>query len=81
LAPEATVQSWRGVKGAIEAAKQGHDVIVSPTSNCYFDYPVDVTDLQKVYSFDPIPAELTEQEKNMFLEVKVICGVNMHRKN
>ena len=67
LAPEATVQSWRGVKGAIEAAKQGHDVIVSPTSNCYFDYPVDVTDLQKVYSFDPIPAELTEQEKKHVL--------------
>ncbi|MDY0083178.1 MAG: beta-N-acetylhexosaminidase, partial [Ignavibacteriaceae bacterium] len=32
LAPEATVQSWRGVKGAIEAAKMGHDVIVSPTT-------------------------------------------------
>lgn len=67
LAPEATVQSWRGVKGAIEAAKQGHDVIVSPTSNCYFDYPVDVTDLQKVYSFDPVPAELTEQERKHVL--------------
>ncbi|RPI60744.1 MAG: beta-N-acetylglucosaminidase, partial [Ignavibacteriales bacterium] len=59
LAPEATVQSWRGVKGAIDAAKQGHDVIVSPTSHCYFDYPVDVTDMQKVYLFDPVPAELT----------------------
>lgn len=67
LAPEATVQSWRGIKGAIEAAKQGHDVIVSPTSNCYFDYPVDVTDLQKVYSFDPVPTELTEQERKHVL--------------
>ena len=62
LAPEATVQSWRGVKGAIDAAKQGHDVIVSPTSHCYFDYPVDVTDMQKVYLFDPVPAELTVDE-------------------
>jgi hexosaminidase len=67
LAPEATVQSWRGVKGAIDAAKQGHDVIVSPTSHCYFDYPVDVTDMQKVYLFDPIPAELTEDEKKHVL--------------
>jgi hexosaminidase len=64
---EATVQSWRGVKGALDAAKQGHDVIVSPTSHCYFDYPVDVTDLQKVYSFDPIPNELTAEERNHVL--------------
>ena len=55
LAPEATVQSWRGVQGAIDAAKLGHDVIVSPTSHCYFDYPVDVTDMEKVYLFDPVP--------------------------
>ncbi len=67
LAPEATVQSWRGVKGAIDAAKQGHDVIVSPTSHCYFDYPVDVTDMQKVYLFDPVPAELTADERKHVL--------------
>jgi hexosaminidase len=67
LAPEATVQSWRGVQGAIDASKQGHDVIVSPTSNCYFDYPVDVTDLQKVYTFDPVPNELTFDERKHVL--------------
>ena len=67
LAPEATVQSWRGVKGAIDAAKQGHDVIVSPTSHCYYDYPVDVTDMQKVYLFDPVPAELTADERKHVL--------------
>jgi hexosaminidase len=62
LAPGATVQSWRGTKGAIEAAKMGHDVIVSPTSHCYFDYPIETTDVPKVYSFDPIPSELTAEE-------------------
>ncbi len=67
LAPAATVQSWRGVKGAIDAAKQGHDVIVSPTSHCYFDYPVDVTDMQKVYSFDPVPPELSFDERKHVL--------------
>jgi hexosaminidase len=67
LAPDATVQSWRGVKGAIDAAKQGHDVIVSPTSNCYFDYPVDVTDLEKIYLFDPVPPELTIDERKHVL--------------
>ena len=38
LAPEATVMSWRGFEGGIEAARQGHDVIMCPTSHCYFDY-------------------------------------------
>lgn len=67
LPPEATVQSWRGVKGAVHAAKQGHNVIVSPTSNCYFDYPVDITDLQKVYSFDPVPSELNAEDRKHVL--------------
>jgi hexosaminidase len=67
LAPEATVQSWRGLKGAIDAAQQGHDVIVSPTSNCYLDYPVDVTDMEKVYMFDPVPSELTPDERKHVL--------------
>lgn len=62
LAPGATVQSWRGTKGAIEAAKMGHDVIVSPTSHCYFDYPIETTDVPKVYSFDPVPPELNDEE-------------------
>ena len=38
LAPDATVQSWRGMEGAIAAATAGHDVISSPTSHCYLDY-------------------------------------------
>lgn len=73
LAPEATVMSWRGTRGGIEAAKKGHDVIMTPTSHCYFDFyqadpefePLAIggyTTLKKVYSFEPIPSELTEQE-------------------
>ncbi|MFZ5519010.1 MAG: family 20 glycosylhydrolase [Candidatus Zhuqueibacterota bacterium] len=62
LAPGATVQSWRGVEGAIAAAKSGHDAIVSPTSHAYFDYPITTTDLRRVYSFEPIPPELTEEK-------------------
>ena len=67
LAPGATVQSWRGMNGAIEAAKSGHDAIVSPTSHAYFDYPLESTDLEKVYSFDPIPEELSENEAKHIL--------------
>jgi len=62
LAPGATVQSWRGVEGAIAAARSGHDAIVSPTSHAYFDYPITTTDLRRVYSFDPVPPELTDEQ-------------------
>ncbi|PCJ81049.1 MAG: beta-N-acetylhexosaminidase [Bacteroidetes bacterium] len=53
----AVVQSWRGMDGAIEAVKIGTDVIVSPTSHCYLDYPLSLIDLEKVYSFNPIPEQ------------------------
>lgn len=73
LAPNATVMSWRGVNGALEAAKQGHQVIMTPTSHCYFDYLQSESKdeptafggylpLEKVYSFEPIPPGLTEEE-------------------
>ncbi len=68
LAPNATVQSWRGMKGAIEAATTSHDVIASPTTHCYLDFPqgqrnggakwMTVVPLDTVYAFEPIPAEL-----------------------
>ncbi|MAS38320.1 MAG: beta-N-acetylglucosaminidase [Anaerolineaceae bacterium] len=38
LAPNATVMSWRGAKGGIEAASAGHDVVMTPNTHCYFDY-------------------------------------------
>ncbi|MBI9016012.1 MAG: family 20 glycosylhydrolase [Phycisphaerae bacterium] len=62
LAPGATVQSWRGMEGAIAAAKSGHDAIVSPVSHAYFDYHITKADLYHVYGFEPVPAELTEDE-------------------
>lgn len=73
LAPNATVMSWRGMKGGIEAAKAKHDVIMTPTDFVYFDYgqgdpayePLNIgsyVPLEKVYSFDPVPTELTADE-------------------
>ncbi|UMB55273.1 glycoside hydrolase family 20 protein [Lutibacter sp. A64] len=78
LAPRATVMSWRGVKGGVEAAKQGHDVIMTPGSHCYFDHyqgpqneePLawgGYTTLSKVYEFDPIVEDLTEDETKHIL--------------
>lgn len=65
LAPGATVMSWRGIQGGWEASEQGHDVVMTPVSHCYFDYyqgPQDseplafgaFTPLNKVYEFDPV---------------------------
>ena len=73
MAPNATVMSWRGTKGAIEAAKSGHNVVMSPTSHCYFDYyqsqsadePLAIggfLPLEKVYAFEPIPEALTGEK-------------------
>jgi len=67
LAKGAIVQSWRGMDGAIEAVKEGHEAIVSPTSHAYFDYDLKSIDLEKVYNFDPIPKEITEEQKKLIL--------------
>ncbi len=73
LAPEATVMSWRGTEGGIEAARQGHDVIMTPTSHAYFDYyqgraehePLAIggfLPLERVYGFEPVPAALSPDQ-------------------
>lgn len=73
LAPNATVMSWRGTSGAVQAAKEGHDVILTPGSHCYFDHyqsenenePLAIggfLPLEKVYHFNPIPEGLTDKE-------------------
>ena len=78
LAPNATVMSWRGIKGAVGAAKQEHNVILTPGSHCYFDHyqsdnenePLAIggfLPLEKVYSFNPIPEELTKEESKYVL--------------
>ena len=78
LAPNATVMSWRGVEGGIEAASAGHDVIMTPTSHCYLDYyqslhpdePLAIggyLPLEKVYSFEPIPEALPQDKHHHVL--------------
>lgn len=75
LAPNATVMSWRGEKGGIEAAKQKHDVIMTPNTYLYFDYyqSKDIENepfgiggylpIERVYSYEPMPASLTKEER------------------
>ncbi|MBK6997059.1 MAG: family 20 glycosylhydrolase [Lewinellaceae bacterium] len=78
LAPTATVMSWRGTQGGIAAARAGHDAIMSPGTHCYFDhYQSDpaseptaiggLTTLEKAYSYEPIPEELSPEEAKHIL--------------
>lgn len=78
LAPGATVMSWRGEAGGIKAAKMGHNVIMTPNSHLYFDYyqadpenePLAIggyIPLKKVYSYNPIPDELSKEEAKHIL--------------
>jgi hexosaminidase len=74
LAPEATVMSWRGTDGGIAAAQQGHDVIMTPLEDTYFNIPQIRSDsarpeasfgylpLGQVYAFEPIPQQLTPSQ-------------------
>lgn len=73
VSENATVMSWRGVVGGIEAARHGNSVIMAPNSHCYFDYyqadpetePTAICcyiPVEKVYTFDPVPTELTAEE-------------------
>jgi hexosaminidase len=81
LAPEATVMSWRGTRGGIAAAKLNHDVIMTPNTYAYLDYyqcepagePLAIggyLPLEKVYSYNPMPEELTPDEQKHILGVQ-----------
>lgn len=77
LAPNATVMSWRGEEGGIEAAKQNHYAIMTPGNYMYFDYAQTakrdsltmpgLTTLEKVYSYEPIPAALPAESRKYIL--------------
>lgn len=65
LAPGAAVMSWRGVDGGIAAAKAGHNVVMSPTSHCYFDYDYRAIDERRAYSFEPVAGLSPEQARRI----------------
>ncbi|PKF73260.1 family 20 glycosylhydrolase [Chryseobacterium sp. PMSZPI] len=81
LAPNAAVMSWTGVNGGIEAAKAKHFAVMTPGAYCYFDhYQGDpqsepnafggFTPLEKVYSYNPIPAELNAEQAKYIMGVQ-----------
>ena len=72
LAPNAIVMSWRGEEGGIAAAKENHQVIMTPGTHVYLDHSQTkdekevtiggFTNLEKIYSYEPIPKELNEEQ-------------------
>jgi len=78
VAPNATIMSWRGEKGGIDAAKAHHDVIMTPNTYVYLDYgqgdpayePLNIggyLPLERVYSWNPVPKELAPDEAKYIL--------------
>ncbi len=79
LAPNAVVMSWRGIDGGIAAAQAGHDVVMTPTSNTYFDYyqsqdlakePLTIggfLPLETVYAYEPVPPALDSMQAKRVL--------------
>ena len=81
LAPNATVMSWRGTSGGIMAARQNHDVIMTPNNYLYFDQvqgrsdqePVSIggyNPLEEVYSYNPTPVSLTSEQQSHIIGVQ-----------
>lgn len=81
ISPNATIMSWRGIEGGVAAAKQNHNAIMTPTSHCYLDYyqsdptsePLAIggyLPLEKVYSYEPMPKELSAEQAKHILGVQ-----------
>lgn len=81
LPPQATVMSWRGIEGGVEAARHGHDVVMSPGNTLYLDFlQTDLPDeppgrprfisMQKIYGFDPVPEQLDVEQRKHILGVQ-----------
>ena len=81
IAPNATITSWRGINGAVTAAKSGHDAVLSPAPILYFDNRQaeganepsgrgPIIPLDQVYGFDPVPAALSPDEARYIIGVQ-----------
>ncbi|UBM60615.1 family 20 glycosylhydrolase [Marinilongibacter aquaticus] len=81
ISPNATIMSWRGVNGGIEAVKQNHDAIMTPNSHMYLDHyqgdratePLAIggfLPLDRVYSYEPVPEGFTAEEAKHILGVQ-----------
>ena len=82
IAPNATIMSWRGEAGGLEATRQGHDAIMTPNTYFYLDYyqSTDIANepfgiggylpVEKCYSYEPYPADMTDEQKAHIIGVQ-----------
>ena len=82
VAPNATIMSWRGVSGGLQAVRMGHDAIMTPNTFYYLDYyqsldkenePLAIggyLPIEKCYSYEPFTADMTDEEKSHILGVQ-----------
>jgi hexosaminidase len=78
LPPQTIVMSWRGEEGGIEAARQNHEVIMTPSEYTYFDYyqgdarlePLSIggfIPLEKAYAYEPVPKQIAKDQEKFIL--------------
>ena len=83
LSPNATVMSWRGISGGLEAARLGHDAIMTPYTFCYLDYYQSdkmeeepylciggYLPVERCYFYEPTTEEMTDEEKSHIIGVQ-----------
>ena len=91
ISPSAMIMSWRGTSGGIQAAKRGHDVVMTPGDYLYFSQGQSLTPenepvfadgylpVERVYKYQPLPDELTEKQQQHILGVQAnIWGEYIH---
>jgi hexosaminidase len=89
LAPDSGVMSWRGVEGTIAATKAGHDTVLAPAPDLYFDHWQSTGDispgrsntlsLKDVYEFDPEPAAIAPEQRKHILGLQANLWAEMMR--
>jgi hexosaminidase len=89
LPSNATVMSWRGIDGAIAAAKAGHDTVLSPAPDLYLDHwqsagdlspgRSDTLSLEMIYNFQPVPASIPEEQRKHILGLQANLWTEMMR--
>ena len=89
IPPDATVMSWRGVDGAIAAARAGHDTVLSPAPDLYFDHWQSAGDLspgrsntlslEMVYRFSPLPASIPDEQRSHILGLQANLWTELMR--
>jgi len=73
------IMNWRNAQTARDAVRAGYDVILATRSNLYFDYDYNTTSTEKVYAFDPLPEDATDEEKKHYLGIQACFWSHIDR--